>query len=58
MFVGRKFIQLPAGRRSFGIKIAPPRLFSFEEITKNLKPSVESVAAIENCFGMLAKGLV
>ena len=39
-------------------KINPPRLFAYDTIIKNLKPSVETVNAIESAFGMLSKGLV
>jgi hypothetical protein len=38
--------------------VNPPRLFDYDTIRKHLKPSKESVAAIESAFGMLAKGLV
>lgn len=34
------------------------KLFDYETITKNLKPSKKGVEAIEHCFGMLAKGHV
>lgn len=34
------------------------KLFDYETIKKNLKPSKKGVEAIEHCFGMLAKGHV
>lgn len=40
---------------SFSTKVNPPRLFDYETITKNLKPSLQSINAIESAFGMLAK---
>jgi hypothetical protein len=38
--------------------LAPPRLFDYATITKNLKPNISMVNAIESAFGMLAKNLV
>lgn len=35
--------------------VPPPRLFDYETVTSTLKPTVEMVEAIENCFGKLAK---
>jgi hypothetical protein len=51
-------------RRCFSIRALstkvpnPPRLFDYATIRKHMKPTVASVEAIENAFGMLAKGLV
>ena len=35
--------------------VPPPRLFDYQQVTSNLKPCIEMVDAIENCFGKLAK---
>ena len=37
--------------------VPPPRLFDYETVTSTLKPTVEMVEAIENCFGKCLKGL-
>jgi len=39
-------------------KVSPPRLFDYQTIKNNLKPSIESILAVENAFGMLAKDQV
>ena len=39
-------------------KVNPPRLFDYNTIISNLKPSISSINAIESAFGMLAKGQV
>eukprot|EP01038_Epipyxis_sp_PR26KG_P008107 gene8107-10979_t len=39
-------------------RVNPPRLFDYKSIISNLKPSVQAVEAIEQAFGMLAKGEV
>jgi len=49
---------LRSGSRMLSTTVNPPRLFSYDTITKNLKPSVDMVSAIESAFGMLSKGLV
>lgn len=38
--------------------VPPPRLFDYATITKHLKPTPQSIGAIESAFGMLSKGLV
>ena len=38
--------------------VPPPRLFDYATIVKHLKPTPQSIGAIESAFGMLSKGLV
>jgi hypothetical protein len=38
--------------------VPPPRLFDYATIVKHLKPTTQSIGAIESAFGMLSKGLV
>jgi len=40
------------------VSVPPPKLFDYKAITSNLKPSKESILAVESAFGMLAKGQV
>jgi ornithine cyclodeaminase/alanine dehydrogenase-like protein (mu-crystallin family) len=47
-----------AQTRAFAAKINPPRLFDYETVASNIKPTTESIGAIESAFGMLAKDLV
>ena len=54
-FLARCFLH--SQKRSFG-KVPPPKLFEFEFIKENLKPSIQINEAIEKAFGMLAKGEV
>ena len=39
-------------------KVNPPRLFQYEAIKNNLKPSVQIIDAVELAFGKLAMGKV
>lgn len=38
--------------------VPPPRLFDYATIVKHLKPTTQSIGAIESAFHMLSKGLV
>lgn len=40
------------------VTVPTPRVFSYETVTSKLSPCIEMVEAVENCFGMLAQGLV
>lgn len=41
--------------RKFSTSLPSPRLFPYQVITSNLKPSLEIIAAVEDAFGKLAK---
>eukprot|EP00217_Crustomastix_stigmatica_P008305 CAMPEP_0183794758 /NCGR_PEP_ID=MMETSP0803_2-20130417/4027_1 /TAXON_ID=195967 /ORGANISM="Crustomastix stigmata, Strain CCMP3273" /LENGTH=71 /DNA_ID=CAMNT_0026039163 /DNA_START=85 /DNA_END=296 /DNA_ORIENTATION=+ len=48
-------------RRSVRVEasgLPPPSLYDFNTVTSKIKPSPELVAAVEDCFGQLAKGKV
>ena len=45
-------------RRFSSIKVNPPRLFNYDSIKNNLKPSLKIIQSVEQAFGMLAKGRV
>lgn len=40
------------------VLVPAPKLFSYEQVTSNLKPSIEIIDAIEKAFGKLAKNKV
>lgn len=42
-----------SARAYLATKVNPPKLFDYETITKNLKPSLQSINAIETAFGMV-----
>ena len=47
------------GIRRLSTKSLPaPRLFSYPEVTANLKPSIEIIDAVEQAFGKLARNEV
>jgi hypothetical protein len=46
-------------RRSFSTTVLPPpRLFDYATIRKHLRPTQDSINAVESAFSMMSKGLV
>jgi ornithine cyclodeaminase/alanine dehydrogenase-like protein (mu-crystallin family) len=56
--VSRKTLNALCQHNRKFASVNPPKLFDFQTIKNKVKPTIESITAIETAFGMLSKGLV